>query len=464
MKMFLLTFLCFYCTVLSAQLQQLQNAMDKLEADEQFRYSTIALVVKEAGTGKMIYNKNGDLGVVPASSLKVVTSATAFDLLEKDFTFPTTVTLATSPDNDQQAVFISGWGDPTFGSHRWKQTTPDHIFSMITEALQKNGIRELPGGIFLDDLNLTYQPVPEGWIWEDIGNYFGAGAWGLNWKENVFEIDMIAGGDPGDPATVLATRPEWMKERLMSFVRTGTKGSGDQSLVFSSPYQEDVFMTGTIPPNGKITIGASMPDPAKTFGAELKVHLQKAGIKCGPVQTFSQRMRNGQGLTFTKGKDLFVHRSPSLESMNYWFMNKSINLYGEAFVKTFALHKKAEASTENGIEVVRNFWQVKGINKAALKMVDGSGLSPTNRVTANSLVFVLEYARTRPWFNEFYRSFPEMNGMKLKSGYMSGVRSYTGMVTSRSGKKYSVAFIINNFEGDASAVRQKMWRVLDHLQ
>ena len=96
-------------------------------------------------------------------------------------------------------------------------------------------------------------------------------------------------------------------------------------------------------------------------------------------------------------------------------------------------------------------------------MLDGSGLSPANRVTAKTLIAVMEYAQTQPWFNSFYNSLPEMNGMKLKSGYMSGVRSYTGMVTSRSGRKFWVAFIINNFDGSATTVRQKMWKVLDDL-
>jgi D-alanyl-D-alanine carboxypeptidase/D-alanyl-D-alanine-endopeptidase (penicillin-binding protein 4) len=78
-------------------------------------------------------------------------------------------------------------------------------------------------------------------------------------------------------------------------------------------------------------------------------------------------------------------QSPSLDSINYWFLKKSINLYGEALVKTMGDKVKNTASTDSGVDVIRTFWAGKGIEKSSLKIIDGSGLSPANRVTAKSI-------------------------------------------------------------------------------
>jgi D-alanyl-D-alanine carboxypeptidase/D-alanyl-D-alanine-endopeptidase (penicillin-binding protein 4) len=165
-----------------------------------------------------------------------------------------------------------------------------------------------------------------------------------------------------------------------------------------------------------------------------------------------------------KFTNIFTNLSPSLDSINYWFLKKSINLYGEAFVKTIAYQKTGFGSTDSGIAIIKDFWNRNGIEKSALNIIDGSGLSPANRVTTNALVTVMQYARQQKWFPSFYYDLPEMNGIKMKDGYINGVRSYTGYVKSQSGVEYTFSFIVNNFDGNPGTVREKMWRVLDILK
>ena len=161
---------------------------------------------------------------------------------------------------------------------------------------------------------------------------------------------------------------------------------------------------------------------------------------------------------------LFTYFSPTLDSINYWFLQKSINLYGEAFVKTIAYEKMGFGETEKGIEIIKNFWTANGIEKSALYMVDGSGLSPANRVTTHALVTAMQYAKKQNWYPSFLNALPGQNGIKMKSGYISGVRSYTGYIKSKQGTEYTFAFIINNFDGDPGAVREKMWKLLDEVK
>jgi D-alanyl-D-alanine carboxypeptidase/D-alanyl-D-alanine-endopeptidase (penicillin-binding protein 4) len=161
---------------------------------------------------------------------------------------------------------------------------------------------------------------------------------------------------------------------------------------------------------------------------------------------------------------LSTHYSPSLDSIVYWFLKKSINLYGEALVKTFAYQKYHLGETAKGVEIVKNFWEAKGIASTELNIVDGSGLSPLNRVTTHAEAAVLKYAKSQPWFNEYYNAFPEYNGMKMKSGTISDVKGFCGYQKSKDGNEYIFSFLVNNYNGGSSSVVQKMYKVLDELK
>jgi len=150
--------------------------------------------------------------------------------------------------------------------------------------------------------------------------------------------------------------------------------------------------------------------------------------------------------------------------MKYWFLKKSINLYGEAFIKTIGWEKGELGSTEKGIELVREFWAKHGIDKSAIHIIDGSGLSPQNRVTAESEVKVLQYAKTRPWYNSFYNALPETNGMKMKSGAIGGARAFAGYQAAKNGAEYIFSIIVNNYDGSSSEIVKKMYKLLDILK
>jgi serine-type D-Ala-D-Ala carboxypeptidase/endopeptidase (penicillin-binding protein 4) len=161
----------------------------------------------------------------------------------------------------------------------------------------------------------------------------------------------------------------------------------------------------------------------------------------------------------------FSHYSPSMDSIIYWLMKRSINLYGEALIKTIGLERSGVGSTDTGVAVVRRYYKEKGIAiPAELKIIDGSGLSPSNRITAESLVKILLYAKKQDWFSYFMQSFPQYNGMALKSGTIKGAKSFAGYHTAKDGREYVVAIIVNNYDATASSIVNKMYKVLDALK
>jgi D-alanyl-D-alanine carboxypeptidase/D-alanyl-D-alanine-endopeptidase (penicillin-binding protein 4) len=119
---------------------------------------------------------------------------------------------------------------------------------------------------------------------------------------------------------------------------------------------------------------------------------------------------------------------------------------------------------EQGLDVIKSFWEKQGIDKSALNIGDGSGLSPSNRVTTSALVTVMKHAMKRPWFDAFYDGLPEYNGIKMKSGTIEGTKSFTGFVKSKSGREYVFAIVVNNYDGSSSQIVQKMYNILNLLK
>ncbi len=450
---------------------QLEAAIKTLEGDEQFKHAIVSLYVIDSKTATVVYEKNSQIGLAPASCQKVVTSVTAFELLGKDFRYKTYIGKDYPLDNkyDAGCLFVIGDGDPTLGSWRWKSTSDTAVFSKIVLSLKKQKLFSFGENLIIQDYLYGVTPLPEGWIWQDIGNYYGAACFGFNWHENQFDLALQPGRGEGYPAEISSIKPFLFDVAISNNIKTGKAGSGDNGYIYSSPYSNVLFTKGTIPLQAKpFTISGSIPNPSNVFKNELiKVLAANKITFKGAAFSGNESIINNHPLHIATHLIDSIY-SPSFDSMNYWFLKKSINLYGEAFLKSLVKKELgfgiSEGTYDKAMEVLKNFWKTKGIEPSALNIGDGSGLSPANRVTTNALVTIMQYAKTKNWFSSFYNALPDLNGMKMKDGYISGVRSYTGYVKSKAGTEYTFSFIVNNFDGSAATVREKMWKVLDLLK
>jgi D-alanyl-D-alanine carboxypeptidase/D-alanyl-D-alanine-endopeptidase (penicillin-binding protein 4) len=220
------------------------------------------------------------------------------------------------------------------------------------------------------------------------------------------------------------------------------------------------LIKGSIPlAENSFSISLADPDPTETLAKEFCGYLQSNGIVTSKAFRYQNISRKNQN-----PKMVHVHSSPPLDSVNYYFLRKSVNLYGEALLKTISLEKKGFADTEKGIELVRNYFSQIGIDKLSINIIDGSGLSPQNRVTANALLRILQLARSKPWYNSFFHALPEYNGMKMKSGAINGVRAYAGYHKATDGKEYAFSIIVNNFNGSGSEIVRKIYKLLNLLK
>jgi D-alanyl-D-alanine carboxypeptidase/D-alanyl-D-alanine-endopeptidase (penicillin-binding protein 4) len=424
--------------------------------------------VINAKTGEVVFEKNSQIGMAPASTQKIITATTALELLGKDYRYKTELGYDGKVEKGvlKGNLYVVGSGDPTLGSWRYSTTIDTIILNNWAGIVQKLAIKKIEGDMVGIDNKFETQTTPDGWIWQDIGNYYGAGASALNWHENQYDLKLKAGNKVGDSVTILGTYPEIENKNFINELRTGPKGSGDNAYIYYPPYSIGGFLRGTIPlgENSFIIAGSLSLPPYYPVGL-LGNKLTQSGIQIsgdGP-KTYIDYLANNEKLIYPD-KILNTYYSPPLDSIVYWFLKRSINLYGEALVKTIAYEKKGFGVTDTGINIVRDFWKQKGLDPEELNIKDGSGLSPQNRVTTHAQVEILKYAKQQSWFPYFFDALPEFNHMKMKSGSISDVKGFCGYQTSGDGTEYIFSFLVNNYIGSSSAVVNKMYKLLDVLK
>ena len=441
--------------------ERLAKAFQQFQNDSQAKHALVSLYVIDGSTGNVVFDRNADIGMAPASTQKIITSTAAYELLGRNYRYKTELGYQGILNKGQLegALVIKGSGDPTLGSWRWKQTSEDSVILRMQYAVKSSGIKSY-SILYSDTTGWNDETIPGGWVWEDIGNYYGAGALSMNWRENQYDLILKSGNRIGDPVQIVGTKPELNNYPIISFVTAAAKGTGDNTIIYFPVNGSSGIVRGTIPVDeSHFVVSGALPSGSGQFLNTLKNALaakgimQLSGIKIGVEQISKKPFF-----------PLYSEQSPPLDSIIYWFLKKSINLYGEALAKTIAHEKGMEATTENGVELIKKFWKSKGIEETELNMHDGSGLSPLNRVTTRAQVKVLQYAQSQPWFDGFYLALPEYNGIKMKSGTISSVKGFCGYQKSKDRHQYIFSFLVNNYNGSSSAIVQKMYRVLNELK
>lgn len=456
-KVFLLVACCLLLVIATYSQTvsgRLQKAFTVFEKDEQLKHAISSLYVIDAKTGQVVFDKNSQIGLAPASTQKVITSVTAFELLGKDYRYKTEFGI--TEQHGKTNLFIKPSGDPALGSWRWEQTKEETLLSNFKKQIASKKI----SGITINTRGWLQHSIPDGWIWQDVGNYYGAASGLINWRENQYDVVLKSGNTIGDVVEIVETKPRLYGYNFLSLVSSAKEGTGDNAYIYLPVGQSSIIIKGTIPvKQNSFKISGAFPDPEKQFIATLSTTLKE-----NFMDTLSHYIGYTDSVNESYFQSLYTHYSPSLDSIIYWFNKKSINLYGEALIKTFAYEKQGFGSTDSGVAIVKKFWKDKGLYEDELNIYDGSGLSPLNRVTTHAQVEILKYAKSMDWFPYFLKSLPDYNGMAMKSGTISDVKGFCGYHKSKEGKEYIFSFLVNNYTGKSSQLVGKMYKVLDELK
>ncbi|MDL1913469.1 MAG: D-alanyl-D-alanine carboxypeptidase/D-alanyl-D-alanine-endopeptidase [Bergeyella sp.] len=403
--------------------------------------------------GNPVYRYNENIGLSPASTQKIFTAICMLDTFGKDYRYKTSMAYSGKLNKGglMGDLFIQSSGDPSLGSWRYEGYKVEDFKRQCISTLKDKGIKEISGSIWLDDSYFDFQSVPGGWPWNDMGNYYGAGVWGINWRENRF--DLILENGIIKSTSIKLPKLTWYAEIVK-------EGTADKSIVYTAPYSPFAFIKGKLPPNKKMVISGANPLPPLSLGSEIKQWLRENSILFdGEVYLYSQEKTEKRvPPKFPEQNIILTYYSPPLDRLLYYFMQESINLYGETFVKTLGKEKLMEGSFISGLTYLKSFWVKSGLSPYSINFLDGSGLSPQNYISAKAQVQALLWSIRQSWFPEFlgYLS-PYKDGIYMKSGTIKNTKSYAGFY-----KDYVFSITINNYQGtDASSALLRILQELD---
>ena len=444
------------------------------------RGASFSLVVKDVQEGRTVYSYDTDRLQSPASVLKTVATATALEILGEDYRYPTTLEYDGILENGtlEGNLYIKGSGDPSLGSSHFAPGQNKFLSTWIA-ALQKAGIKHITGSVISDESIFDTEGVSIKWLREDMGNYYAPGSYGISIFDNMYKLSLQTGA-AGTRPVLKGTEPDIPFIRFKNYLKAAPVSS-DSAYIIGAPLDDVRYLYGVLPANREAyVLKGDIPDPALYLARYLTDQLQQKGIRvdgspsCYRIEVEENRWKKGER------KEIVTTYSPTLREIASICNHVSHNLYADALVKTVGLQYKPRrnemiSSFGRGVQVVKEYWEKKGLDVFPLRMNDGSGLAPANKVSAGFMGELLVYMATESAVSDaFIASLPQagiegsvrnfLKGSKLqgkahlKSGGITGVRSYAGYIT-KDGKTYAVAVFSNNY----SCPMSRMTRALEKL-
>lgn len=455
-----------------------QRAIDAFVQDPEMENASVSFLVRVAGTDSIVASYNPKQSLVPASTMKIVTTATALEELTSFKKFTTKLGFDGYIDSNcvlHGNIYIIGGGDPTLGSKWFNQTgnESDFVFDWV-DAIANLGIDSITGGVIGDASYFTDEYVPSTWSWGDMGNYYGAGASGLSVFDNAIELEFKT-GKKGDTTELICYEPYTPDLKFDNRV-IAYDGKKDLAYVFGAPYDPFRKIEGALPENQEsFIVKGAMHDPSFVTAFTLETQLENHGVQIAKGPNTLRKLRLENKIP-GKIEVFYQQASPVLSKIVYYTNLFSNNLFAEHLLKHIGVEEYKDGSVFSSTLAVTNFWKNHGVNTTGFYMNDGSGLSRANAVSAEFLVGVLDYMRKSKYFESFYSSLPIAGktgtlrtigkrtaiygNLRAKSGTMTRVKSYAGYVKSARGKTIEFALIVNNFNCSTYEVKKKLEKIM----
>ena len=462
------------------QKEIIQRKIDSLVNSPFLENGFVGISIKSVNSDKNNVEYNAKKSLSPASTLKLISSATALMSLGEDFKYSTILAYSGYIQDSVLLgnIIIKGSGDPSLGSWRFKNQ-PD--YKQLTEYWAKKikdlGIKEISGRIFGDGSFFDENVIPDTWVWGDMGNYYGSGAYGLNMNENLYYVTFNP-ANYMEAATLVKTSPDLPYYQKINRVLTDKAGTGDQVNIYSTPYQDILVMQGFVPMGDNFSVKGSIPDPALFAAYFLQKKLLENDIKVleTPLSYLEASKKNIHYENPPKITPIDTLFSPLLRDLVHECNFHSINLYAETFLKTPSVVMNVEGAMENVIKGLKQIWLTKGVKLDGLIMKDGSGLSPSNGITPDNMTDVLKVMFLEKSFNAFYESIPmvgvsgtvaglakksrAVGNVRAKSGSIDGVRAYAGYFTARNGEMMCFSMMLNKYNSDYGSATKELEKLI----
>jgi len=458
-------------SIFSCYADKLDNFMEAFTAKPYTKQARVAFCIADS-SGNILASYEENRSMLPNSICKLLTTAAALEKLGSDFRFCTELLLSApaiegSLEGD---VIIYGDGDPSFAYQDYEK-----LFYRWACILKEKNIRCIKGNIVGNGSCFDTAMTPPSWLWEDVGNYYGAGASGLNFHENMYTVCLKLGSHVGDVTTIVSIHPPSSYVLLSNEVVSGPIGSGDRASFFGGEYAKEFTLRGSVPlDHPTFTLKGSISNPALWCARCFKDFLQRQGIEVRgeAVAVFDIKKEVSQ-LCIDK-----VYSAP-LRDLVSSTHQRSMNLYAECLLKKLGEVVEKQGNLQGGLRSLTKYLQSLSVSLQGCQFFDGSGLSTKNLITAKMMVDFLSKLSSKDYFSSFFPSLPStvpgsssrvarvFSSPKLqgrvhaKSGFSSQGESFAGFLLTQKGEMLRFCCIANHSLETYSEWRKDMQTLLE---
>jgi len=421
----------------------------------------LGISLRSVKTDSIVYSYKGNEWFTPASTMKLLVTATALQNIPLDYTPKTLVHLeGIKRGNVFSGVLrLEGRGDPNISARYY----PNALFALsnLTDSLKSKGIDTLRGILNLDTSFFNGPRKPAQWRRNYFDSWYGAEISPLSFNDNCALIEIKPGKKDGDSAQITVI-PDVGYVKIKNEIKTGGKRTKYKHHLDS--VKPEITFSGNISSKTALsTITVPVRNPTAYFKAAFLKSLENSGI----VYIESDEVYIG------KAMDSVVFTGPPLRSLLDEINQRSQNLHAEMLLRTLGQKDRQIGSAESGILSEKLFLKKAGISPDDFKIVDGSGLSQQNSLKPNSLTKLLTYMKKQKKGDIYFSSLaiPGISGsgkrvdvefkdrIRFKTGFIESVHGLAGYIATNGD---TLAFAI--FLNDAKKTNENLARdILDTL-
>ena len=451
-----------------------EKELNKILSKPEYKNATVGIHVVDLRTNETVFGLNEHQLMIPASTMKIITSATALELLGENYRFKTTIGYTGKIKNSKLNgdIIIVGGGDPALGSEYFNERYFNpHFMDVWARKLKSFGIQQVNGNLVLDATVYEDEKIPDTWIWGDIGNYYGAGPSAFTIYDNMYRITFNSPKQAGKQTTIISNDPKIDSLNIVNKV-ISSDVNRDLAYIYGSPLDNNREIRGTIPKNRKaFKIKGSILNPKELFAKELLNHLALNGVFVSGKVIF----RKADPKKFIT---VYIQESPTVGEIAEVLNHESVNLFAEHFLMQLSAEIQGFGIRDSSIAIVQRFWSEKVPDH--FFMEDGSGLSHFNAVSPADFTSVLNFMYNQSDFSQsFISSLPKAgegtlsgfnqllfpgNSLRAKSGSMTRVRCYAGYIKTDNGRNLAFSIMLNQFSGSQSKMGSEIENLLLELK
>jgi len=423
----------------------------------------------DVDNGQTLYEQNADKYFLPASNMKLFTTALALAKLGPDYRFHTTLETAGSLSSDGKLsgdVVLVGRGDPNLSNRKFPYELkeefdgpPEKALAELADALVAKGLKEISGDVVGDDSYFPRERYPSGWEIDDIVWEYGAAISAIVVDDNTVSLTLTPGEQAGSAVqgVLVPATPDFLVENDVTTSPPDVKSDLTLTREVGSNL---IVIKGTLPAGGmprKLVL--AIEEPALHAASTLKRLLEERGIRIAGVA----KARHVPPADSADPVVLAEHVSVTLGDAVKLINKISQNLHTEMLLRTVARQNGAWKTPDELMKVPANFYAEAGIAADDVIQTDASGLSRHDLVTPRAIVALLTYAQKQPWFATYYASLPvagqdgtledrmkttlAAGRIHAKTGSVEHVRTLSGYAETPSGRRLIFSFLSNNQGG-----------------